>query len=228
MMANSYMLALPDDPGSLSEIAFPANAANQPSSFSLCLKMLGCRRDVIRRQSAHLRQGLRARLDVGRRARPAHLGGRRQRPDRRARAPSRRASVQPHDAEPPADRARRPLLQGRLQHPRDDRGGRGRGRRRHRQAARLDPRRSTPRHRQAPDRAAHSGVQGRVSRDRRPPAPLRPQARHHRRGPRHGLPARDARGFEPPRPPDRRLPPGARRRARLPRRADRARRPARS
>ena len=52
--------------------------------------------------------------------------------------------------------------------------------------ARLAARRRPPRHRQAPDRAADPRLQRPLPRDRRPPAPLRPQGRHHRRGARHG------------------------------------------
>ena len=81
--------------------------------------------------------------------------------------------------------------------------------------ARLAPRRRAPRDRQAPDRAADSVLQGRVPGDRRPPPALGPQARHDGGGPRPRLPPRHARGLEPARPPDRRLPPRARRLAGL-------------
>ena len=161
---------------------------------------------VLRRQPPDLRPRLRARLHVRRRPRPAHLRRRRLRPDRRARAPPRRAPVQPHHPQPAADRAGRDLLPGRAENPRDHRRGRGRRRRRLAEPARLAARRRPPRPRQAPDRAAHPRLQGPLPRDRRPPAPLRPPARHHRRGPRPRLRPRRARGFEPPRPPDRRLP----------------------
>ena len=127
-----------------------------PSSFAFCLKMLALAAHVLRQQPAHLRPRLRARLDVGRRPRPAHLRRRRLRPHRRARAPPRRAALQPHHPQPAADRAGRHLLQGRAEDPRDDRRGRGGGRRHLPQPARLAPRRRAPRHRQAADRPARS------------------------------------------------------------------------
>ena len=52
------------------------------------------------------------------------------------------------------------FYKGALQDPRDDRGGRGRGRRRLAQPARLAARRGAARHRQAADRAADPGLQG--------------------------------------------------------------------
>ena len=137
--------------------------------------------------------------------------------DRRARATPRSAPLQPHHPKLAAHRAGRDLLQGRAPHPRNHRGGRGRGRRRLAEPARLAARRGAARDRQAADRAARPGVQGPLPRDRRPPAPLGPPGRPHRRRPRHGLRPRRPRGLEPPGPPDRRLPPPALRRPGLPR-----------
>ena len=114
MMANSYM-ACPSrrDRARVAEIDFAANAADRRAVSPLCLKMLGSAADDLRQQPQDLRPRLRARLDVRRRPRPAHLRRRRLRPHRRARAPPRRAPVQPHHPQPAADRAGRDLLQGR-------------------------------------------------------------------------------------------------------------------
>ena len=116
--------------------------------------MLRCAH-VLRQQSQDLRPGLRARLHVRRRPRPARLRRGRLRAHRRAREAPRRAPLQPHHPQPAADRAGRHLLRGRAEDPRHHRRGRGRRRRRLAQPARLDPRRRPPRHRQAPDRPAH-------------------------------------------------------------------------
>ena len=72
--------------------------------------------------------------------------------------------------------------------------------------ARLDPRRRAARHRQAADRAADPRLQGPLSRDRRPAAPLGPPLDITAEGLDMVFVLGALEDFEPARPPDRRLP----------------------
>ena len=140
-------------------------------------------------------------------ARPAGLAGGRLQPHRRARAPSRRAAVQPHHPQPEADRAGHDLLQG---------GAAGCSKRSSEAeaavadvstaAARHHARHRTARDRQAADRAADPAFKDLYPEIDVRAAAVRPQCRHHREGPRHRLRPRRAGGFEPAGPADHRLP----------------------
>ena len=215
MMANSYMRLLPADSAMLAEIGLLANLAESPSSFSRqpenarvplrCPTLPTCAPSCGSSSSARCRP-------------PRATSASRRRSPARASASSSAISACGSSTARPAACSRpstaRSSTGGACKILDTIERGRGRGHRPDPEPARLAPRRRAARDRQAADRAADSVLQGRVPGDRRPAAALGPQARHDGGGPRPGLRARHARGFEPARPPDRRLPP----RARAPRR----------